>query len=370
MHSALPVRAIVGATVLLAAMACGSVGPGTIRSAKFDYNRAITGSWDQQLLLNLVRLRYRDTPQFLQVGSVLAGYTLRGGSAAGVAINAEGTSRTVSTIGGEVVYEERPTITYVPLQGEQFTRHLLTPIALEPLFLLAGSGWSIERLLRCCVQQINGIRNAPTTAGPTPRFGDAATRFGELAFMLRSMQLDGTLSGVIDVADIGSPRPPVPRFVLRQTADVATNQRIAELRQMLGLVDQCGEFPVRSGLGEGGSCSIVMQTRSLLGVMFFLSLGVDVPQRDVAAGLVTATVDERGDRFDWRVLIGDLMHIRSADSEPERAFVKIRYRGSWWYIDDADLESKSTFFLLTWLFNLQAAAPPGSGPLLTVGAGA
>jgi hypothetical protein len=60
---------------------------------------------------------------------------------------------------------------------------------------------------------------------------------------------------------------------------------------MLGLDDACREFPVETGLGAGSGCSIVLQTRSLLGVLFFLSLGVEAPERDLALGLVTNTLD-------------------------------------------------------------------------------
>ena len=46
--------------------------------------------------------------------------------------------------------------------------------------------------------------------------------------------------------------------------------------------------------------------------------------------------------------------MRSSTSRPANAFVAVPYRGAWFYIADNDLESKSTFMLLTQLFNLQA----------------
>ena len=56
-------------------------------------------------------------------------------------------------------------------------------------------------------------------------------------------------------------------------------------------------------------------------------------------------------------------------SADNATFAKVRYRGSWFYIDDADLESKSTFSLLTYLFSIQASGSAAGGPLLTVSAG-
>jgi hypothetical protein len=46
--------------------------------------------------------------------------------------------------------------------------------------------------------------------------------------------------------------------------------------------------------------------------------------------------------------------------------VAVQYRGSWFYIDDSDLSSKSTFNLLGQLFELQAGEAGGSVPLLTL----
>lgn len=363
----LAIHRIAVCLLLLATTACAPLGPATIGSARFDYNEAIARSWNEQLLLNLVRLRYRDTPQFLQIGSVLARYSLQGTANAGVQFGGELSSRTVTSTGLNLAYEETPTITYVPLQGEEFTRHLLAPIGPQPLFLLAQSGWSIERLLRCCVQQINGIPNAPSAAGPTPvRVPDTAA-FTALCRLLRELQVEGRLASMLDGADAtrSAGEAQAPRFLLRGGDSDA---RLRELRQQLGLDTGCDEFPVRSGLGPGRGCSVMLQTRSLLGVMFYLSLGVEVPEVDLAQGLATTSLGSDGKPYDWRNLVGDLLRVRHAAERPADAYVAVRYRGSWWYLDDADLESKSTFFLLTWLFNLQASTTPPVGPMLTVGA--
>jgi len=55
---------------------CASVGPWTIGSDRMDYDVAVTASWQRQLLLNLVKLRYGDTPFFLDVASITNSYGL------------------------------------------------------------------------------------------------------------------------------------------------------------------------------------------------------------------------------------------------------------------------------------------------------
>jgi len=46
--------------------------------------------------------------------------------------------------------------------------------------------------------------------------------------------------------------------------------------------------------------------------------------------------------------------------------VKVRHRGWWFYIEDTDLNTKSTFLLLVQLFNLQAGQITTIAPALTI----
>jgi hypothetical protein len=67
--------AVVGLTVLFA-IGCAHVGPQLLPRDRFDYNKATTDSWKTQTLLNIVRLRYFDMPLFLDVASIVSGYSL------------------------------------------------------------------------------------------------------------------------------------------------------------------------------------------------------------------------------------------------------------------------------------------------------
>ena len=103
-----------------------------------------------------------------------------------------------------------------------------------------------------------------------------------------------------------------------------------------------------------------------MGVMYFLAQSVTVPVGDVDAGHVMVTKDAGGGTFDWNAVTGGLMRIGSSVSNPRAAAVSVRYRGSWFYIDDSDLPSKSTFALLGQLYALQSDADNSGAPILTL----
>ncbi|MFQ5503151.1 MAG: hypothetical protein ACE5EQ_12795, partial [Phycisphaerae bacterium] len=60
---------IILALIPFAAAGC-QLGPAALRVSQSQYNNAIQQTSAEQLLLNLVRLMYRESPMFLEVGSV------------------------------------------------------------------------------------------------------------------------------------------------------------------------------------------------------------------------------------------------------------------------------------------------------------
>jgi hypothetical protein len=56
--------------ILLGSYGCGILGPASLKEGRNRYNQAVAYTGSEQMLINLVKLRYRDSPTFLQVSSI------------------------------------------------------------------------------------------------------------------------------------------------------------------------------------------------------------------------------------------------------------------------------------------------------------
>ena len=150
----------------LSLISCVNLGPTTLKSERSNYNLAVQRTNDEQLMLNLVRLKYRDTPFFMEVSSVASQFSLSTSAKASASLQ-EGINGLFG-LGGGVGMTEKPTVTYSPLQGNKFSQRVLSPLPLKTIALLFHSGWSIERIFRLSFQRMNHLKNAPGASGPLP----------------------------------------------------------------------------------------------------------------------------------------------------------------------------------------------------------
>src|SRR5262245_54451658 len=125
---------------LLAGGCTTGLGPNAVRGERPDYNRQIVRSADAEILLNLVRLRYNDSPLFLEVGGIVAQYSYD--ASLSVAGQISGSGPSSANLGTGLGYSEKPTVTYTPLAGEGFAERMLAPIPLESVMLFTQNGWS------------------------------------------------------------------------------------------------------------------------------------------------------------------------------------------------------------------------------------
>jgi hypothetical protein len=331
---------------------CEFLGPRAVRAGRTEYNAAAKTTDVEQLLLNIVRLRFNDKPYFLEISSISA--TTEGTAAIGG-------NQDIGVEGG-LRYLERPTIIYQPLTGESFVRQLLTPIDLKTLLLLRDAGWEMDNILRVFADSINGIPNAPTAADSSP---EGVPDFEEFLAVVEAFdQLEDIGAFVFAARQQKEEQEMVIRFRPKAAEAYEFTEEFAELLNLELSPDSV--YTVRIGLQQETRTEIVIRTRPLLSAMFYLGQSIDIPAEIVEAGGINISLDERGQLFDWRRLFDGLIHIRSADSRPPDAYAAVPYGPYWFYIDNADADSKETLTLVSTVLTLKAGGVPSEAPLLTL----
>ena len=367
-------RLIMLAVSLLAA-GCATTGPVTVRRDRFNFNDAGAESTKEQILLNIVRLRYGEPIYFVDIGSMLSHYTLSAGGhysnyKSDLDVWNNPALRAVYGMRGEPVpgsttwganldYTDSPTITYNPVTGEEFATRVMAPIPPTTIIYLSQSGWSIDRVLECCVQQINDVGNAPIHELAHAEPPDIS-RFRRLAEILKKAQDKGYLRfGIESVAGENATYlylPPVP---------AALESEAKEVRELLGVSSEPSHKVRLTGNAMRLEPNeIAMQTRSLYGCMYALAQGVSVPAEHVQ-GRQTSTRPSPTDEEDAPRWLR-VEHSRLPQIDP---FAQVFYNGYWFYVDKSDWSSKRTFALLTYMFSLQSTAKGQAEPLLTVPTG-
>ncbi len=324
---------------------CTKYGSVFLQSDRSQYNQAIQKTNDEQLLLNLVRLKYHDTPLFMEVNNIASQFTLQNdiGIGSKLQVGAKG----IFSPNASTFVEERPTISYSPLHGENFVQGVLTAISFKTIVLLFHSGWSVERIFKICLQRIDKVKNAPSASGPTPKIAPKTMKFFKATKLLRELQVKGGLDLSYRVFD------EEPQLIIHISEKFKNSHAVNQFSRIINA--PVGKTSYVFGTpGVKNKKSIDIVTRSLLGVMFYLSQAVEVPRKDIEEGRVTVTKTEQGKVFNWKKITGELLRIYNSPNPPVTANLLIYYRNNWFYINDSDLISKSTFSLLAQLYALQA----------------
>lgn len=347
--------------IFLTLYGCVQIGPDLVQAGRNEYNKVLAQTNDEEMLLNLVRLRYSDNSVIMQVSSVSTSFTWRQGINVDSQIFTEsGNDNTNIGPGGNLDYAEQPTITYTPLAGADYVQKVLTPMEIDTLTLLSTSGWSLERLLRVTVNRMNRLENADNASGPTPIKAPKYQDFNHAAAILQRMQdQNAIVSGYLKE---GEETFAGFRFILESQ----NTNPVIELSELLGLdpsaelikLDTLAHLRRKDALG--------LEMRSLAGISFFLSHGVQVPEEDALAGVVRTTSSADGKPFNWNEIFENFFIVHSQNERPNTAAVAVNYRGKWFYIDDTDIQTKYTFMLLRQLTQLQGGKTQTSGPLLTL----
>lgn len=338
---------------------CAQLGPDLVKAGRNDYNKVLAQTNDEETLLNLVRLRYADNPVIMQVNSVSTSFTWNQGLQVESESYESGSNDSFFGGRGNLEYTERPTITYTPLAGADYVKKILTPLEIDSLLLLSKSGWGIDRLMRLTVNRMNTIDNAPQASGPTPNETPEFAEFQRTVKLFREAQKKNFIhAGYIKKDD---------QIITGISFTSGKNSsEVRALADLLGIDPEQQLITLDTNAHLRRKDALGLEMRSLTGIYFFLSHGVQVPDQDVSLGWITTTRDADGEPFDWSNVLGDIFEVRFHTERPSNAAVAVEYRGRWFYIDNADRSSKYTFMLLRQLSDLQSGKTERAGPLLTL----
>lgn len=345
-------RCILIVCVLLAG--CTSIGPQSVPRDRFDYGAAISESAKRQILLNLLKVRYADAPVFLEVSSVINAYTLE------TSIDLLGQSSTTGfgdsfrSLGASGRYADQPTITYTPVVGDKFARSIMSPIPVNAVLLLAQGGYPLDVVMRVCVIAVNGLDNS--FGGYAARDGDP--RFHEMLELLRGHHV----AGRIEMRSRGEGEEAKDLvWTMRPALDEAMAKRQARFAALLGISPDKKEYRITTGGFAASDDEIAMQTRSILQVLVDVASYIEVPAGDASEGRVylPSRTPEQERMFP------PFLRVRNADAPPRDAYVAVRYRERWFWIDDRDRASKAAFsFLIVMLSLTNTETQPG--PVVTI----
>ncbi len=337
---------------------CAFLGPRTLSQGRPAYNDAIVATKSEQELAMIVRMRYGLATSQLAVSSITANvrFSARLATQAGFGPD-ENFAGNIIPFSGGVTYDENPTISYVPVQGEGQIRRLMSPIPLALLVPLLNSGAETAQILTLLVTRLNGIPNpnflAKTQATPDDRFARLATLVDELS-----------LADKLDIVESIGTKELYHLWIHDYAPAYRTQvQQLVDLLGIGGVVAE-GEdisLPVVAAVRPPTDRSVAIQPRSVVDLAIIASATVDVPEEDRIEGL-TLEHPRLG-------LPGEYIKIRRAKDRPEKAAAATRFRDWWYYIAGSDRKSKMYIQIFGALMSAQIAEEvkgASTAPVLTV----
>lgn len=373
----------------------GCLSPIVLNRAVNAYDQAVTDGLSEQLLVNIARAANRDPVHFTTVSSIAATFDFR--------VSAGGTPPFGGTEGGFVLspvfgssLAENPTITIVPIEGEDFTRRLLTPFEENKLTLLLRQHYDIDLLLRLMAEEFRttqgetrevSYRNHPATPQEYAWFRKIVVHIStiqdrnqlyvepvalEHVWYLPQTAFSGqdltTLGDAYDLTYDNLKEQYALRKKLRERMTITnypptmlTPEERMQLHQKVTSGSPNDLFvDIRPGF-PGGEFPIHghFRLRSFHAILNFLGRNMDdAPEFDVPPDPRSGVNPENPP---WTLKI-DRSH-----TKPSHASPLTRYQGEYYYIKDQTRWNREAFRLLSQLFQMTVSEIPRVGiPSITI----
>jgi len=116
----------IGVLALLISLG-GCLSPIALHQAVLEYDRTVNRVQAEMLLLNIARARHSLPIHFTGISSIAATFEFRANAGiAGVIAKSPGINTLAPALSTSV--SENPTVSIIPIQGEEFMKRLLTPM--------------------------------------------------------------------------------------------------------------------------------------------------------------------------------------------------------------------------------------------------
>lgn len=353
MNPKLSMAVLVAGLILLGG--CTSLGAQRMGIDRTDYGNRLREANKEQLLLNIVAMRYGDAPLFLEVSSVISQYSREATVGVDMTLGPPAGDPD-GGLDGNLVIRETPTVTYTPLSGDRFARSLLSPLPPASLLSMMESGWSAELLFPLAVRSVNGVRNGSRD----PLFAESGDPdFPLIVAAMARLQRSRGLVLLIERHDADSFHA---HGQVGENPSEQDQADLAFLARALNLPDdRVDTFDLVFAAAQTAPRQLAVRTRSMFEIFSEMAQGVDAPRLDSGGAAV--------DPGPATGHVAPLLRVRSGPARPSDAHVAVQYRGHWFWIDGDDMASKRAFLVAQILLSLAETSGGGAGPLVTVPTG-
>jgi len=400
---------LITAMIACCAAAAGCMGSWAIRGTRIHYNESYSDTASKEMLLNIVRMRYGESPSFLDLPTIT---TLTEASTKGLG----GQPPADDLFGGVFALKDEPTLAYQPRSGDNLAKSLMKAFKAEMLLDVAP-GQDTTTFLRAFVDSINGVRNSPTATSAGSRIIEPNDDYRYAIELIEGLQDRGALRSRVAKRDVeahgavaamelpGGVKVPGVGMVTAarkgyfyevagdevtllkesrllaltvqpeqlEAADFQELVRIFRLEPGRTVYTVRGqENDERDYLTEATnttpqepSDTLALNVRSGYQVLAFLSKGVDVPEKHLRHGTACTFKGPDGRPFDARQITRGLFRVCVQKHRPLRSEVAVPYRGHWFYIAENDVQSRATLNLVKLAIDLQSQSGT-AGPVLTL----
>jgi len=382
-------------TLGLVLTGCSSrVGSKLVENSYGNYGDAVQDVLQQELLHNLVRRRYHESPQFVALRGISHTQSINRELRVGSVV-----ARPFATqADGEVLYQKDdiPTYSISPQQGPDFAKKLHMSVPLTALPHLTNAGYSSTLVFTLLAQEVAGVRGV--NCGPGDSFRPGSPRFQSLLEAVKTLEDRHQLKianvlweepefehafgpEVFSPDQISTVSDSNKRYITLDGGEsfyVTSEQLLPslwiapaargsgagrELTGLLGLASSTGreawvlQVPkfIQGKRPSSPQHYVTVRTRSFYGVLNLLALGVRMPGVEPAGPASTKGQYGKAVSAGLAPDIASRFVIHFSPRRPRSAFISVSTEHGWFYIAGNDQSSQHIFNALYDLYQLQVA---------------